>query len=147
MFTLCVDLNLFGMEVQQPVGAYIRSLKEEMRATNAWLMDTENWVLEYKWKEPERALQGGLLDGLKFFWTKPHPKGRRRFEDPAWAELMKQALADTNTSWETYTAWCEGGGGDEWFTEVTAPATRMAGLPCTRTSPRPQHLLQQPMLI
>ena len=105
------------MEVQQPVGAYIRSLKEEMRATNDFLMDTENWVLEYKWKEPERALQSGLLEGLKFFWTKPHPKGRRRFEDPAWAELMKEALADTNTSWETYTAWCQGGGGDEWFTE------------------------------
>ena len=83
-------------------GAYVRALKEEMKHTNNFLMDTENWLLQWKWPDENR----------------PHPKGPKRFEDARWAELMKQALEDSiSVNWEVYKAWCLGGNGDEWFQE------------------------------
>ena len=89
-------------EAPPPPGALIRAAKEEMRHLNNFLMDTENWLLEWKWPSEGR----------------PHPGGRQRFEDPRWAELMQESLEDSvSATWEVYTAWVQGGGGDEWFVE------------------------------
>ena len=94
-----------------PPGALIRAAKEDMRFINSYLMDTENYILQSHW--PPTPLP--LLE----LWTKPHPRGPRRFEDPEWAQLVYEALSEDNGSitWDTYTAWCLGGGGDEWFME------------------------------
>ena len=101
-----------------PPGALIRAAKEDMRHTNNYLMDLENWILEHQWP-PTPLPEDTPVRSTDELWMKPHPRGRRRFEDPEWAQLVYEALSEENGSitWDTYTAWCLGGGGDEWFVE------------------------------
>ena len=70
-----------------------------IRDRNNFLMDLENWIL-HKWDSRQ---------GI--------PQGPRRFENEAWATLVKTGLQDSDTSWEEYSAWCLAGYGDEWFQE------------------------------
>lgn len=94
--------RIAAMAAQCEPGSFVRALKEEMKATDTFLMDTENWLLQWKWPDENR----------------PHPKGPKRFEDERWAELMREALEDsTRVTWDVYKAWCLGGNGDEWFQE------------------------------
>ncbi len=74
---------------------------EEQRAQNDFLMDFENYVLT-------------LWDARKGIPTGPH-----RFEDEAWAALMKTQLEFSDTCWDEYVAWVRSGGGDEWFQPVS----------------------------
>ena len=101
-----------------PPGALIRAAKEDMRHTNNYLMDLENWILEHQW--PSTPLpEDTPVCSTDELWMKPHPRGPRRFEEPEWAQLVYEALSeeDGSITWDTYTAWCLGGGGDEWFVE------------------------------
>ena len=52
---------------------------------------------------------------------KPHPVGRRRFEDPAWAALVQRFCfpQHSDVDWEEYVSFCLAGGGDEWFEAST----------------------------
>ena len=77
------------------VGAYIRSLKEHLRAVDAYLQTTEQQVIA------EWPTLGDF------------PTGRRRYEHPQWAIMIKDALEDTSTPFEAYAAWCEAGLGEE----------------------------------
>ena len=74
---------------------------EEQRAQNDFLMDFENYVLT-------------LWDARNGI-----PTGPQRFEDGAWAALMKTQLEFSDTCWDEYVAWVRSGGGDEWFQPVS----------------------------
>ena len=65
-----------------------------------FMMDFENWVLEHKWDA-----RAGI------------PIGKDRHENEAWAEVMREALEFSDTTWAVYVAWVKAGGGDEWFQE------------------------------
>ena len=66
---------------------------------NAFMMDFENWALR-RW-----ASSQGI------------PTGPERFKVKAWADHMKEAFEDSDTSWDEYVAWVWSGGGDDWFQE------------------------------
>ena len=68
---------------------------------NNFLLDFENWCLETHWDSR----------------VHPHPKGPDRFKHPQWAEMIKRECKDSGTTFEEYSAWCEAGGGDDWFQE------------------------------
>ena len=70
---------------------------EKRRHYNAFMMDFENYVLS-KWDSRQ---------GI--------PTGPRRYENEAWAELMKSHLEFSDSCWEDYVAWVSQGGGDEYF--------------------------------
>ena len=70
---------------------------QNRRDRNNFLMDTENWILR-RWDSRQ---------GI--------PKGPRRFENDAWATLVKTCLEDSDTCWDEYCAWVQAGYGDEWF--------------------------------
>ena len=52
-------------------------------------------------------------------YTHPNfPKGKRRHEDPDWAELLQSQISKhSDLNWEQYVLWVENGGGDIWVTE------------------------------
>ena len=100
------------------IRAATESMRAQMRHVNNYLMDLENWILEHQW--PTTPLpEDTPVRSTDELWMKPHPRGPRRFEDPEWAQLVQEALSeeDGSITWDTYTAWCLGGGGDEWFVE------------------------------
>ena len=68
-----------------------------------FMTDIENQILE-KWDA-----------------RKGIPKGRRRFENAEWAELIKQNVYPhhSDIDWYEYVEWVKAGGGDEWFQEET----------------------------
>ena len=74
-----------------------KDLAKEWRDHDNFMMDFENWVLTL-WDRRQGV-----------------PKGLRRHENEAWAELMKTDLVDSDTTWSIYVSWVENGGGDEWF--------------------------------
>ena len=74
-----------------------KDLTKEWRDHDNFMMDFENWVLS-KWDSRQGV-----------------PKGLRRYENDAWASLMKENLEDSDTTWSIYVSWVENGGGDEWF--------------------------------
>ena len=88
------------MASKAAVGAYVRSLKEHMRVVDAFLQTTEHQVLEH-W--PSLGA--------------PYPTGKRRYEHPEWAIMIKDALEDSSTPFEAYAAWCEAGLGREILVE------------------------------
>ena len=63
---------------------------------NAFLLDFENWCLQYCW-------HGEI------------PKGPGRIENPEWAAMMRKECEESDTTFERYCAWVRQGGGDEWF--------------------------------
>ena len=69
------------------------------RHHNNYMMDFENWCLSL-WDSRQ---------GIPF--------GCRRYENEAWAELMRRNLEDSDTTWEEYVEWVKQGNGDEWFCE------------------------------
>ena len=71
--------------------------RKRKRDHNNFHMDFENYVLS-KWDSRQ---------GI--------PTGPRRYENKAWAELMKSNLEDSDTTWDIYIRWVSEGGGDEWF--------------------------------
>ena len=79
----------------------LETIDEEKRARNDFLMHFENYVLT-------------LWDARKGI-----PTGPQRFEDEAWAALMKTQLEFSDTCWDEYVAWVRSGGGDEWFQPVS----------------------------
>ncbi len=79
----------------------METIDEEKRARNDFLMDFENYVLT-------------LWDARNGI-----PTGPQRFEDGAWAALMKTQLEFSDTCWDEYVAWVRSGGGDEWFQPVS----------------------------
>ena len=81
---------------------------------NAFMMDFENWALR-RW-----ASSQGI------------PTGPERFKVRAWADHMKEALRDSDTSWDEYVAWVQSGGGDDFFQEDWE---------CETPPPPPQQLL------
>ncbi len=81
---------------------------EEKRALNSFMMDFENYVLT-------------LWDARNGI-----PTGPQRFEDEAWAALMKTQLEFSDTCWDEYVAWVRDGGGDEWFQPVSDDLTSIA---------------------
>ena len=87
----------------------IDAAKQHLRDIDAYLMDTEQWVLEHKWP----AEQTGI-----FYWSKPHPTGTQRHEDQEWARLIQESLDSCNSPtvpFEAYCAWVVAGCGEEWF--------------------------------
>ena len=73
--------------------------RERRRHCNTFMLDFENWALR-RW-----ASSQGI------------PTGPERFKVRAWADHMKDALQDSDTSWDEYCAWVQSGGGDDWFQE------------------------------
>ena len=68
--------------------------------TDTFMMDTENWILQ-KWDS-----------------RKGIPQGPARYKNSDWAELVqKHCFPHGDLYWHEYVAWCESGGGDEWFQE------------------------------
>ena len=70
---------------------------EKRRHHNNFMMDFENYVLA----------QWDSRQGI--------PTGLRRYENEAWAELMRSNLEYSDTTWEAYVEWVSQGGGDEYF--------------------------------
>ena len=101
-------------DLPPPPGKLVREFKNRMREVDAFLMDTENWVLEKKWPYFIRAGQPAYA-----YWDKPHPTGKQRYEHPEWQHLMKEALAERTLyiTWDTYCAWCQSGMGEDWMTQ------------------------------
>ncbi len=56
--------------------------KDRRRHCNAFMMDFENWALRR--------------------WAANHPTGPERFKVKAWADHMKEALEDSDTTWPEY---------------------------------------------
>ncbi len=83
---------------------------------DAFLMDFENAVLR-DWDA-----------------RKGIPKGRRRFENTEWAELIKRNVYPhlSDVDWDEYVQWVEKGGGDECFQEEDACMDTTAGQISTR---------------
>ena len=73
--------------------------KDRRRWRNAFMMDFENYALR-RW-----AANQGI------------PTGPERFKVKAWADHMKEALEDSDTSWPEYVAWVQSAGGDDFFQE------------------------------
>jgi len=61
----------------------------------------------------------GILEGLSFYFIKPHPKGKKRHEDPEWMEMIQKQVYPNHSDvdWQEYVDWFEKGMGDEWFLE------------------------------
>ena len=54
--------------------------------------------------------------------TKEYPKGRKRFLDKEWAELVISQVYPfhSDVDWDDYIDWVANGGGDEYFAETGA---------------------------
>ena len=87
------------MASKHAVGAYIRRLKEHLREVDVFLQTTEQQVIA-EWP--------ALGD---------YPTGKRRYEHPEWAILIKDALDHSSTPFEAYAAWCLAGLGQEILVE------------------------------
>ena len=50
-------------------------------------------------------------------WYGAIPTGVNRFENAAWAQLVKQNVfpSHSDLDWDEYCSWVSRGGGDEWF--------------------------------
>ena len=87
------------MASKHAVGAYIRRLKEHLREVDVFLQTTEQQVIA-EWPT-----------------VGDYPTGKRRYEHPEWAIMIKDALEDSSTPFEAYAAWCEAGLGEEILVE------------------------------
>ena len=65
-----------------------------------FLMDFENWCLQNRWDARKKI-----------------PTGPDRYKNPEWAAMMERECHFSDTNFEEYCAWCQAGGGDEWFQE------------------------------
>ena len=82
---------------------------------DAFMMDFENACLADKWS---------------FFSKGPHPTGKKRYEDPAWAAMIESNVYPNHSDvdWQEYVDWVSRGFGDEWFQEDDPPDnTRCTG--------------------
>jgi hypothetical protein len=93
-------------------------------ARDDFMMDFENACLEYNWHTQPQLCDGGVLNGLSFYWNKPHPKGPKRHEDPEWAKMIQSQVYPhhSDVDWEEYVEWVSAGHGDEWFQAEEAEA-------------------------
>ena len=82
-----------------------------------FMMDFENHCLEHNWGKKAEPFKDGILEGLSFYFNKPHPKGKKRHEDPEWMEMIQTQVYPNHSDvdWQEYVDWVENGGGDEWF--------------------------------
>ena len=61
---------------------------------------------------------------------RPHPRGPLRWQDPAWAEMMRRECENhSDVSFQQYCEWCMEGGGDEWFQKANFYDTYEAEFP------------------
>ena len=91
---------------------------------DAFMMDFENACLADKWR---------------FFSKGPHPTGKKRYEDPAWAAMIESNVYPhhSDVDWQEYVDWVSRGLGDEWFQEegdVTPPPPPINGRIQTATN-------------
>ena len=95
--------------------------KYELRTPDRdnFMMDFENSCLEHNWGKKAEPYKDGILEGLSFYFNKPHPKGKERHLDPEWKEMIQNQVYPhhSDVDWEEYVDWVEGGGGDDWFRE------------------------------
>jgi len=68
---------------------------------DSFYMDFENACLQHHWDSS----------------VTPHPKGPKRFENKAWAEMIQNQVYPhhSDVDWWEYKTWVENGGGDDWF--------------------------------
>ena len=67
---------------------------------DAFMMDLENSILQSDWDSSKR----------------PHPIGRNRYLDPAWAAVVRAVVsAHSDVTLAQYIEWCRQGGGDACF--------------------------------
>ena len=81
------------------------------REMKDFLMDFENACLSQDWDSSKRE----------------HPKGPDRYKDPEWAAMIQSQVYPhhSDLDWIEYVAFCENGGGDEWFQEEDEPEVKM----------------------
>ena len=61
---------------------------------------------------------------------RPHPIGPFRWQDTAWAEMMRLSCENnSDVTFEQYCDWCRQGGGDEWFQKANFYDTYQAEFP------------------
>ena len=61
---------------------------------------------------------------------RPHPIGPFRWQDTAWAEMMRRECENhSDVSFQQYCEWCMEGGGDEWFQKANFYDTYQAEFP------------------
>ena len=83
------------------------SLHDSDPERDAFMMDLENKILEKAYREP-------LFKAAHYA-----PKGRKRWQIPEWAELIKKNVYPhhSDVDFQEYIDFCEAGGGHEWFQE------------------------------
>lgn len=72
-------------------------------------------------------------------YSKPHPKGSKRYEDPEWATLIQSQVYPhhSDVDWQEYVDWVSRGFGDEWFQDDEPRARKIDHLFCKKHNSGP----------
>ena len=93
------------------------------RHHDAFMMDLENSILQLNWDSTKR----------------PHPIGRNRYLDPAWAAVVRKIVSEhSDCTMAQYIWWCQDGGGDVFF-QLPEEEVLSKELPALEIAPDPSR--------